>query len=50
MHIVLVTTSYPDAQTGSAAAGGFVADFAQAVGKARAGLSRGGNGIGFVGA
>ena len=33
MHIVLVTTSYPDAQTGSEAAGGFVADFAQALSK-----------------
>ena len=29
MHVVLVTTSYPDSQSGSEAAGGFVADFAQ---------------------
>jgi glycosyltransferase involved in cell wall biosynthesis len=29
MHIVLVTTSYPDAEAGSEAAGGFVADFAR---------------------
>lgn len=28
MHVVLVTTSYPDSQSGSEAAGGFVADFA----------------------
>ncbi|MDJ0907163.1 MAG: glycosyltransferase, partial [Woeseiaceae bacterium] len=31
MHIALVTTSYPDAGGGSEAAGGFVADFAQAL-------------------
>jgi len=29
MHIVLVTTSYPESSSGSEAAGGFVADFAQ---------------------
>lgn len=29
MHVVLVTTSYPESQSGSEAAGGFVADFAQ---------------------
>ena len=29
MHVVLVTTSYPEAKQGSEAAGGFVADFAQ---------------------
>lgn len=29
MHVMLVTTSYPDAGSGSEAAGGFVADFAQ---------------------
>lgn len=28
MHVVLVTTSYPESSTGSEAAGGFVADFA----------------------
>ena len=33
MHIALVTTSYPDEQSGSEAAGGFVADFAQALSK-----------------
>lgn len=31
MHIVLVTTSYPDTVSGSEAAGAFVADFAQAL-------------------
>jgi len=29
MHVVLVTTSYPESSSGSEAAGGFVADFAQ---------------------
>ena len=33
MHVVLVTTSYPDSQSGSEAAGGFVADFAQQLAK-----------------
>ena len=28
MHVVLVTTSYPESSSGSEAAGGFVADFA----------------------
>ena len=29
MHVAVVTTSYPDTQSGSEAAGGFVADFVQ---------------------
>ena len=33
MHVALVTTSYPDSQSGSEAAGGFVADFAQGLSK-----------------
>ena len=33
MHVVIVTTSYPDTQSGSEAAGGFVADFAQQLAK-----------------
>lgn len=33
MHIVLVSTSYPDAGSGSEAAGGFVADFAHELAK-----------------
>ena len=33
MHVVIVTTSYPDTQSGIEAAGGFVADFAQQLAK-----------------
>jgi glycosyltransferase involved in cell wall biosynthesis len=33
IHVVLVTTSYPDSQSGSEAAGGFVADFAEQLSK-----------------
>ena len=31
MHVAVVTTSYPDTQSGSEAAGGFVADFAESL-------------------
>ena len=33
MHVLLITTSYPDARSGSEAAGGFVADFATELAK-----------------
>ena len=33
MHVVIVTTSYPDSKSGSEAAGGFVSDFAQQLAK-----------------